>query len=213
MAAIRFGRVLKLGSRGTDVRAVKRGLARAGQGKLRGSKNRLFGPFTVRHLKRFQEDNRLKVDGEYGPKTHKQLSKTFDDYARNLYEAPRPLPKPKDGLQLPRLFKATHPTGGLPGYPAIDVFAKPGTVVLCPEDGVIERLSGRDPRLGGSPGGSYGWSIYLKAKRVRYFLTHFGSRTVTVGQKVKAGDPLGTVCDSKVSGKPGTSHIHVGKHA
>ena len=113
-------------------------------------------------------------------------------------------------LQLPSRFKPTHQTAGLPGYPAVDVFAQPGTKVLAPADGVVDRLSGRDPATGGSPGGSYGWSIYLKSRKGRYYLTHFGSRTVTLTKNVRKGDVIGTVCDSKVSGKPGTSHIHEG---
>ena len=116
-------------------------------------------------------------------------------------------------IKLPKLFTPTHQTGGLPGYPAVDVFAAPGTVVLAPEYGKIDRLSGKDPSVGGSPGGSYGWTIYLLSLSGRYFLTHFGSRRpLSVGDYVTEGQPLGTVCDSAVSGKPGTSHIHVGKN-
>lgn len=114
-------------------------------------------------------------------------------------------------VQLPQRFKATHPTAGLPGYPAVDVFGRPGSSVLSPASGTIRRFSGKDPKSGGKPGGPYGWSIYLQtAGGDDYFMTHFGSRVVKVGQKVKRGDPLGTICDSKVSGKPGTSHIHEG---
>jgi hypothetical protein len=45
----------------------------------------------------------------------------------------------------------------------VDLFAQPDTVVLAPEDGTVDRLSGHDPREGGRPGGPYGWSIYINA--------------------------------------------------
>ena len=114
-------------------------------------------------------------------------------------------------IQLPRTFKPTHPTGGLPGYPAIDVFGAPGESVGAPTAGVIRRISGKNPAQGGSPGGAYGWSIYLLAPNGdEYYLTHFGSLGVRVGSQVKRGTILGTICDSAVSGKPNTSHIHEG---
>ena len=115
--------------------------------------------------------------------------------------------------QLPRSYKPTHQTAGLPGYPAIDVFGNPGEDVQAPEGGRIRRLSGKDPRKGGMPGGPYGWSIYLDAPSGDYYMTHFGSRKVKVGDVVKRGQVIGTICNSSVSGKPGTSHIHLGKKA
>lgn len=116
-------------------------------------------------------------------------------------------------IVLPSSYRATHPTGGLPGYPAVDVFGKPGEQVGAPEAGTVRRLSGKDPQKGGTPGGPYGWSIYLDCPSGDYYLTHFGSRKVKVGQKVKRGEIIGTICNSAVSGKPGTSHIHMGKKA
>jgi murein DD-endopeptidase MepM/ murein hydrolase activator NlpD len=116
-------------------------------------------------------------------------------------------------LQLPRSFKPTHPTGGLPGYPAVDVFGNPegGDPVGSPAAGVIRRQSGKSPTQGGKPGGPYGWSLYLAcANGDDFYLTHFGAVMVKVGDRVKRGQLLGTVCNSRVSGKPRTSHIHCG---
>lgn len=115
-------------------------------------------------------------------------------------------------LQLSKAFSPTHPTGGLDGYPAIDEFAAPGTVVLAPAAGTIRKLSGKNPALGGKPGGAYGWSLYLlRADGREHFLTHMGSRFVTTGQKVARGEPIGTVCSARVVGSPASSsHIHNG---
>ena len=217
MSELALIRVLKLGSRGKDVRAMKRGLAHAGHGRLSMSVNPLMGPFAVRHLRNFQHREAIGVDGKYGTESHKRLIQYFDAFALKLYkdarwESPDDDPAPAKGtLQLPTDFVATHQTAGLPGFPARDVFADPDTVVHAPEDGVVDRLSGRDPRQGGPPGGPYGWSIYLDSPSGRYFMTHFGTRRVALGQRVSRGQAIGTVCDSAVSGKPNTSHIHMGK--
>jgi murein DD-endopeptidase MepM/ murein hydrolase activator NlpD len=221
MSELRLVRLLKLGARGKDVRAMKRGLARAGHGRLAASFNPFFDPFVQRHLKDFQHKAGLSPDGVYGEHSHRALIPWFDKFAQQLYEQAADEvwePKgqeqqqaPAGSVSLPQDFVPTHETAGLPGFRAIDVFGKPGATVLAPEDGVIARFSGRDPGQGGSPGGPYGWSIYLDAPSGRYFMTHFGSRSVSVGQRVKRGETLGTVCDSAVSGKPGTSHIHLGK--
>lgn len=215
MSALKLTRVLKLGDRGKDVRAVKRGLAHAGYGTLALSFNPLLGPITVRHIKKFQRSVSLFVDGKYGEDTHDQLTQYFDAFARQLYKnwEPVDVTPPQHGtLQLPKEFHATHQTAGLPGFPAVDVFAAPNTPVLAPEDGKVDKLSGHDPSEGGEPGGPYGFSIYINSISGRYFLTHFATRDVTLGERVKRGDRIGTVCDSAVSGNPGTSHIHEGKH-
>jgi murein DD-endopeptidase MepM/ murein hydrolase activator NlpD len=219
LSELKLIRLLKLGARGKDVRAMKRGLARAGHGRLAGSVNPILDPFTVRNLKDFQHGAGLSTDGVYGEDSHGALIQWFDKFAQQLYEQaaaevwePKGQePPPGGAVPLPKEYVPTHQTAGLPGYPSVDVFGNPGAAVLAPEEGVVSRFSGRDPAQGGSPGGPYGWSIYLDAPSGRYFLTHFGSRRVAVGQRVKQGDPLGTVCDSAVSGKPGTSHIHMGK--
>jgi murein DD-endopeptidase MepM/ murein hydrolase activator NlpD len=115
-------------------------------------------------------------------------------------------------LQLPATFTATHQTAGLPGYPAIDVFGAPGTEALAPADGVVSRFSGHPPSDGAymGAGGPFGWSMYLDTALGSYFLTHFGSRAVQVGDHVSRGQVLGTVGDY-----PGAvpDHIHEGLKA
>lgn len=213
-----FRDVLRLGSVGTQPVAVKRGLWRAGfksdWGDLDGPAvmARVLGPFAVRKLKQFQAKNGLVADGVYGSESHRRLQKYMDDYAVALYMK-QPPPLPSGYVQLPFRFDATHQTAGLPGYPAIDVFAKPDTRVLAPATGNVTRLSGHDPKEGGVPGGAYGWSIYLTCKHGEYFLTHFGSRAAWIkeGARVVAGEQLGRVCDAKVAGMASSlSHIHEG---
>jgi murein DD-endopeptidase MepM/ murein hydrolase activator NlpD len=108
-----------------------------------------------------------------------------------------------------------HNTDGLAGYPAIDFFAAPGSPVIAPESGRIERFSGHDPAEGPplGVGGPLGWSIYLRGNSgTTYFMTHLGTRTVKVGQVVGEADKIGTVADyDKYAGK-GFSHCHCGVH-
>lgn len=114
-------------------------------------------------------------------------------------------------LQLPESFSPTHQTEGLPGYPAIDVFGTPGTPVGSPVSGTVTKFSGHDPSAGAymGQGGPFGWSMYVSGGKSTYFLTHFGSRDVSVGQHVGRGQILGTVGDYP-GGTP--DHIHEGKH-
>lgn len=97
---------------------------------------------------------------------------------------------------------STHDTSGLPGFPAVDIFAKPGTAFLAPEAGRVIRLSGS----GGTSGQIYGYSVYFLGKSGRlYFITHLGQTRAPIGS-YKAGAVLGTV--SAWSG--GSPHAHVG---
>jgi hypothetical protein len=115
-------------------------------------------------------------------------------------------------VQLPSTFSPTHETGGLPGYPAIDVFGDPLDEVAVTFYGWVRRISGRPPSQGGRPGGSYGWSVYLlnRVNGWERFVTHLHVLYVTVGDNVAPGDCIGRIADSAVSGKPGTSHAHLG---
>lgn len=214
MAPIPFRDILRLGSTGTQPVAVKRGLwhagFKAGWDDIDGVavSAEVLGSTAVANLRVFQSYWGLEADGVYGPRSHEILRGSFDAYATRLYLAPD-----KPTLQLPAAFTPTHDTEGLPGYPARDFFAAQGTTVLAPADGVIDKLSGHDPREGGHPGGPYGWSVYLTVPSARYFLTHFATRAVTLNQNVRRGDPIGTVCDAAVAHMDShLSHIHEGKH-
>jgi murein DD-endopeptidase MepM/ murein hydrolase activator NlpD len=81
--------------------------------------------------------------------------------------------------------------------------------VLAPQDSTVWKLSGHPP---GEyvPGSSvFGWSVYLMtAGGVIYFVTHLGERALTVGQKIKAGQVIGTV--GHWPNDPSRSHSHIG---
>jgi murein DD-endopeptidase MepM/ murein hydrolase activator NlpD len=105
-----------------------------------------------------------------------------------------------------------HGTSGLAGYSGVDYFAKPGTTAVAPISGKVVRFSGHDPKLGAvqGAGGPLGWSLYIKGSDGHmYYLTHMGSRSVRVGQRVRQGQPIGTVANYDKFGRP--SHIHMGR--
>lgn len=108
---------------------------------------------------------------------------------------------------------ATHQTEGLAGFPAYDYMASAGTAVVAPVSGKIVRFSGHDPAIGPTEGphGPFGWSIYLQGNDGHiYYLTHLGSRTITVGSRVTQGQKIGSVGNYAKYGTP--SHVHMGVH-
>jgi murein DD-endopeptidase MepM/ murein hydrolase activator NlpD len=121
----------------------------------------------------------------------------------------------KPGDPIPAGFQTSvggrHDTEGLPGFPARDYFARAGAPVVAPVSGTVIRLSGHDPRLGAvqGAGGPLGWSVYIRGTDGHtYYLTHLGSRTVKVGQQLRAGARIGTVANYDKYGRP--SHVHMG---
>jgi hypothetical protein len=115
-------------------------------------------------------------------------------------------------IRLPASFTPTHQTAGLPGYPAIDVFGLPRELVRVEFYGRVIRVAGRAPTDGGRPGGPYGRSLYILnlVNGQERYLTHLDELAVEVGDFVGPGSIVATVCDSLVSGKPGTTHVHLG---
>lgn len=106
---------------------------------------------------------------------------------------------------------ASHQTSGLPGYPAFDYMAPAGTRVGAPVSGTVIKLSGKDPRLGGAPGGPLGYSVYIKGTDGRtYFLTHIDKVGVKVGQKVRQGQQIAVIANGPKSWS--SPHVHMGIH-
>lgn len=106
---------------------------------------------------------------------------------------------------------ATHPTAGLPNFPAYDYMAPAGTAAVAPVSGTVVKVSGSDPKGGPSngPHGPFGLSVYIRGRDGRtYYLTHMGSRTVKVGQRVGQGQRIGSVGNYAKWG--GADHIHMG---
>lgn len=102
-----------------------------------------------------------------------------------------------------------HQTSGLPGYPAFDYLAKPGTPVVAPATGTVFKLSGRDPKEGGTPHGPLGYSIYISGTNSKkYFLTHLDKVIVKLNEDVTQGEQIAEVA----AGPPSWSvpHCHMG---
>lgn len=83
-------RVIKAGSHGKDVVAVKRALRKAGIAKAKGPVTPLAGVFFTRNVKELQRRNHLKADGQYGEKTHKKLLRFFDAWGAHLMQSYHP---------------------------------------------------------------------------------------------------------------------------
>lgn len=79
-----FVRVLHQGDHGPDVVAVKRALIKWGAAPQGITLNPLLGARAESVLRRFQQREKLHVDGVYGPATHKELSPYFDEYGASL---------------------------------------------------------------------------------------------------------------------------------
>lgn len=113
-------------------------------------------------------------------------------------------------VTLPKTFVPDHPTAGLDGFPAKDFFGDPNEEVRINIIGKVTRLSGRPCSSGGVPGGAYGRSIYIEADDGERYLTHFNAVRVAPGDLITPSVVLGTMCDSKVSRNPNSTHIHYG---
>lgn len=104
---------------------------------------------------------------------------------------------------------STHPTAGLSGYPAFDYMAPAGTTTVAPVSGTVIRLSGKDPKAGGPPGGALGYSVYLKGDDGKtYFMTHIDKVSVKAGQRVKQGQQIAVVANGPPSWS--SPHVHMG---
>ncbi len=133
---------------------------------------------------------------------------------------PRPIyPHPKGEFSSRPPASDLHVTGGITGNEALDFMAHGGTTILAPQDCLVIRLSGHDPKTGtwkvvggvsrpDPTGDIFGWSTYLHVPDGFYYLTHQASRLVKEGQWVKKGSPIGVV--GHWPHDEGRSHTHMG---
>ena len=91
--------------------------------------------------------------------------------------------------------------------------APAGSPCVSPVDGKVTRLSGSDPKNGPPSGvhGPFGWSVYIDGGGKSYYLTHMGTRTVKVGDKVKQGTADRDRRRLRPLGRR-RNHIHMGVH-
>lgn len=101
-----------------------------------------------------------------------------------------------------------HETAGLDGNMAIDFCSPPGTHIVAVEAGTVTKLSGHNPNDDTwDSQGVFGWTVHFRTPSgYRYFVTHLGIRTVSLGQKLEMGQTLGRVGDQKF--RP--DHCHYG---
>lgn len=207
----------------SSVKGLKRGLIRGGYLKQDlPTVTDDYGVEVEKAFKRLARDYDLEQTGQYGlgswevmrrlpvppgsPNAGKYamdslaLSLVKEDTLRICY------PHPQGAVS--STCQGLHETSGLGGSWAEDYCAPGGTKVLAVERGEIIRLSGSHPSIPPQNEiGIWGWSITFEtAAGYRYFVTHFGSRAVELGDIVDVGDVLGTV--GSWPGDPGRSHTH-----
>lgn len=109
-------------------------------------------------------------------------------------------------VRLPRAFRSTHETAGLPNFPAVDVFGQPGEAVRAPEAGTLVYPHTIPWDIGKRVGGE---TVYLQgADGNTYFLTHLAGKLAA--GRVEAGQQIGQV--AAVPGGAWQPHIHEGLH-
>lgn len=103
-------------------------------------------------------------------------SKTAAEQTKGALPATQGMPATKAKFNLPTSFTATHKTEG-PGWPAVDLMAKPGTKLGAPEDGQLTRISGHPPSEAAvHQGGPWGLSFYfIGDSGTVYFATHLAA--------------------------------------
>jgi murein DD-endopeptidase MepM/ murein hydrolase activator NlpD len=94
---------------------------------------------------------------------------------------------------------------GRRSHRGVDIFARRGTPVLAASDGVVTRANTT------AVGGNVVW-VNDASRNLRLYYAHLDSHTVTSGQRVKAGDQLGTVGNTgnAITTPP---HLHFGVYA
>lgn len=210
----------------STVKGLKRAMIRLGYlDQTLGEETDDYGSALRAAMKIYQHNNGLTRTGDYGKGTwfclrsekvpggpHAgewamdalALKYVRDDVMKLCY------PHPEGYTSV--VCQGLHQTDGLP-WPnyAMDFCAPGGTPVVAVERATVTKLSGHDPSL--PPNnviGIWGWTIYYESTDgvYDYFSTHYGSRTVKVGQLVEMGTVIGQV--GSWPGNPGRSHTHLG---
>ena len=116
-------------------------------------------------------------------------------------------------LRLPSSFRPTHATAGLPGFPAVDVFAPAGTPVEAGSYGLVTKVSGRAISGDEAAGGAYGFSVYWfnRITGATRYATHMACRVLEVGDRVSPRSRIGTVGTPPRSMSPASAHVHLGQ--
>lgn len=100
MAGAKVPRLLELGSKGRDVRALKRALRRAGHWPKGARVSNVFDEDTDKAVRAFQRATRLEIDGQVGDDTFGALLRHYDAYSKLLVDQVRK-----------RMTKLANPSG------------------------------------------------------------------------------------------------------
>jgi peptidoglycan hydrolase-like protein with peptidoglycan-binding domain len=84
---VSLGRILRVGSKGRDVRAVQRALKKAGSRPATHPLSNLFDDQMVEEVKAFQTAQGIGVDGEVGEETFARLEPFVDAFGKSLIGA------------------------------------------------------------------------------------------------------------------------------
>lgn len=127
-------------------------------------------------------------------------------YIDEIYKPAKPSKPPAKGLSLPMVLKTpVHDTAGLPNFPANDLFAKPGTLVIVTQQCELvwpHKIPwSKTKHVGGQ-------TCYLQYKNKTAFVTHMA--TVAKAGMYKPGDVIGTVAE--VPNGWWDEHVHYGLH-
>lgn len=160
------------------------------------------------------------VDGILGPYTQAAIDKYRDDQQSNAGVGLRPdrpsgvglkpnssgrgLKMPTDGRisgEYGRMVKG--PNGNMIPHPGVDIAAGMGTPVRAPNDGVVSMTVHGNPSAG-----NYVEFITTNGEKHRFL--HLSKIAVSKGDKLKAGEVVGTVGSTGYSTGP---HLHWEKYA
>ena len=189
---------LKLGSTGKPVTAAKMGVNH--WNTKNGNTTPVFGVFFRTLVKQFQTANKIPATGVIGPATWKPLLRHIPPAGKKLLPqtpvVPNLGPVVKGGKPVLD-HDCTHPTDGIPLYPAFDDAFSQGAAIIAPEDIVVTRPSSSQP----------GQAFYCTGKSgLRYWFGHL-DRTHAAGVTFRKGTSVGRVSPNHVGGGP---HVHVG---
>ncbi|HUE84825.1 MAG TPA: M23 family metallopeptidase [Vicinamibacterales bacterium] len=92
--------------------------------------------------------------------------------------------------------------GGRREHEGVDIFARRGTPVLSATDGIVTRVGE------GGLGGRLVW-VWNPGRGLRLYYAHLDEQLVTTGERVKAGDVLGTVGNTG-NARTTSPHLHFG---
>lgn len=177
------GRTLRPSSTGSDVVALQFALAWRGfpSGELDG----WFGPRLERAVLRFQRHVGLRDDGVAGPQT-----------LRALRGPPPPAPAVPLWPLTPAVTNGFGPSGDR-FHSGIDIPASTGSLVAAAAPGRVA--------FAAPAGGGWGRLVSIAHRGFRTLYAHLSRIHVRVGQRVRAGTPIGRV---GASGRATGPHLH-----